>query len=192
MLSRTGMRTETMTTLPRTTARIRLWLAGAAATDRSDLAQAHAGDDEAMSWGSGAAMRRTPDSGARSTPAKPSRAEDQRIRALCRPADAAPRRVARDQAGAARWKVLFFREQRIDAEQHLAFRGVRRPRSTTPPEGGSPEIVRFERNDPQARKVGTENGWHSDADGASRPLARSAREVPERGGDTVWADMGRA
>ena len=97
------------------------------------------------------------------------------------------------------WKVLFFREQHIDAEQHLAFARAFGDLEHHPflKAGDSPEIVRFEKgNDPASPgKVGTENGWHSDVTWRVAPALGSvlrAVEVPERGGDTVWADMGCA
>ena len=97
------------------------------------------------------------------------------------------------------WKVLFFRDQHIDAQQHLAFAQAFGELEQHPflKQGDTPEVVRFEKgNDVTSPgKVGTENGWHSDVTWRAEPALGSvlrAVEVPERGGDTLWSDMGCA
>src|SRR5215471_11838861 len=97
------------------------------------------------------------------------------------------------------WKVLFFRDQHLTAEEQLAF-ALRFGELEHHPflrQGDAPEIVRFEksddRRDPYA--VGNENGWHSDVTWREEPAMGAvlrAVEVPECGGDTSWADMGCA
>ncbi|HYL53436.1 MAG TPA: TauD/TfdA family dioxygenase [Acidimicrobiia bacterium] len=97
------------------------------------------------------------------------------------------------------WKVLFFRDQHLTSAQQVAF--ARRfgdlehhPFLRT---GDSAEVVRFEKGEDLDKpgSVGTENGWHSDVTWRTEPAMGSilrAVEVPERGGDTLWADMGCA
>lgn len=97
------------------------------------------------------------------------------------------------------WKVLFFRDQHLTSAQQVAF--ARRfgdleqhPFLRT---GDSAEVVRFEKGKDldEPGSVGTENGWHSDVTWRTEPAMGSilrAVEVPERGGDTLWADMGCA
>jgi len=98
----------------------------------------------------------------------------------------------------AEWKVLFFREQRLTAAEQGAFVAVfgeltddqlkSAPSSPDPADS----VVTFTRDD---KTVGLENGWHSD--GTFRPMPTlctmlCAVEVPEVGGDTVFADMAAA
>jgi len=96
------------------------------------------------------------------------------------------------------WKVLFFRNQHLTAEQHLAFAREFGELEEHPflSQGDAPEIVRFEKGDRKSGgAVGAENGWHSDVTWRVEPALGSvlrAVEVPERGGDTLWADMGCA
>jgi len=97
------------------------------------------------------------------------------------------------------WKVLFFRDQHLTSAQQVAF--ARRfgdlehhPFLRT---GDAAEVVRFEKGEDLDKpgSVGTENGWHSDVTWRAEPAMGSilrAVEVPERGGDTLWADMGCA
>ena len=97
------------------------------------------------------------------------------------------------------WKVLFFRDQALSAEQQMAFALKFGDLEQHPflRQGETPEVVRFEkgenRSDPYG--VGSENGWHSDTSWREEPAFGSvlrAVEVPEQGGDTLWADMGCA
>jgi taurine dioxygenase len=97
------------------------------------------------------------------------------------------------------WKVLFFRDQHLTPEQHLGFALAFGELEHHPflKEGDAPEIVRFEKGDDLSKpgRVGTENGWHSDVTWRVEPALGSilrAVEVPERGGDTLWSDMGCA
>lgn len=95
------------------------------------------------------------------------------------------------------WKVLFFRDQHLTAEQqarfasrfglltddHLEMKTYAEP---------ADNVVVFTRD---ASTVGLENGWHSD--GTFRPVPTAgttllAIEVPPVGGDTVFADMAGA
>ncbi|MEW6271572.1 MAG: TauD/TfdA family dioxygenase [Thermodesulfobacteriota bacterium] len=89
------------------------------------------------------------------------------------------------------WRVLFFRDQRIDARQHAAFARRWGELEVHPflPQGELPEIVRFEKD---ARTGGYENIWHSDVSWRVVPSMGSVLrciETPACGGDTLWADM---
>jgi taurine dioxygenase len=95
------------------------------------------------------------------------------------------------------WKLLLFRDQHLDAEQHARFAAhwgeltddqlvsppVRRPLDA---------LVVFTRD---AQTVGLENEWHSDGTFRRQPAAGTilrAIEVPRTGGDTLFADMAAA
>lgn len=100
------------------------------------------------------------------------------------------------------WKVIFFRDQTMDRHQHASF--ARRFGdlevhpffkyvSNTPeqPED-DPEVVRFAKG-PKAS--GYENVWHTDVTWRTNPSMGAvlrAIEVPQVGGDTLWADMAAA
>ena len=90
------------------------------------------------------------------------------------------------------WKVLFFRDQDITTEQHLAFAGA----------FGALEVHPFAPHKPDYPQVlaiahgpgnrGKENTWHSDVTWRMEPSLGSvlrAQEVPPVGGDTLFADM---
>jgi taurine dioxygenase len=95
------------------------------------------------------------------------------------------------------WKVIFFREQDLTLEQHAAFAarwGMLTDDTLTATTAARPEdnVVVFVRD---ATTPGLENEWHSD--GTFRPVPTMgtvlrAIEVPEVGGDTLFADMGAA
>ena len=92
------------------------------------------------------------------------------------------------------WKVLFFRDQPLTPAQHCAFAGLWGELEIHPflSHGDVPQVVRFSKG---ADSVGTENIWHTDVTWRERPALGSvlrAVEVPERGGDTMWADMAAA
>jgi taurine dioxygenase len=95
------------------------------------------------------------------------------------------------------WKVLFFRGQHLTVEEHAAFaaRGGQLTDDTlvaTSAVDPVDNVVVFTRD---ATTVGLENEWHSD--GTFRPMPTMgtilrAIEVPELGGDTLFADMAAA
>ena len=92
------------------------------------------------------------------------------------------------------WKVLFFREQRLDAASHTAFARHWGVPEVHPflPKAALPEVVRLAHDEAQP---GVENVWHSDVSFAPAPPLGSvlrAVELPEVGGDTLWADMAAA
>ena len=90
------------------------------------------------------------------------------------------------------WKVLFFRNQNITTEQHLAFArnfGALEVHPFAPHKPGYPEVLAIT-HDPDNK--GKENTWHSDVTWRIEPSLGSvlrAIEVPEIGGDTLFADM---
>jgi taurine dioxygenase len=98
------------------------------------------------------------------------------------------------------WKVLFFRGQHLDGAQHEAlgrrWGALEWHPFATPPRPGEDEdrsrVVRLAKDD---RTPGRENVWHSDVTWRECPSLGSilrAVEVPDVGGDTLWADMGAA
>ena len=90
------------------------------------------------------------------------------------------------------YKVLFFRDQPITTGQHVAFArrfGDLEVHPFLKANESCPEIVRFEKT---AETGGFENGWHSDVSWREVPSMGAvlhAFEVPNAGGDTLFADM---
>ncbi len=90
------------------------------------------------------------------------------------------------------YKVIFFRRQPLTAAQHVAFArrfGELEIHPFIPSNTGQPELVRFEKS---ADVGGFENGWHHDVTWRECPSMGAilhALEVPENGGDTLFADM---
>lgn len=98
------------------------------------------------------------------------------------------------------WKVLFFRGQHLTAAQQSAFARhwgdlETHPFATTDSflrPDDAPEVVRLEKGE---KAGGYENVWHSDVTWRLNPSLGSvlqAIEVPDVGGDTLWADMAAA
>jgi taurine dioxygenase len=89
-------------------------------------------------------------------------------------------------------KVIFFRDQDITAVQHIEFArrfGPLEIHPATPADQEHREILRISHG-PDSR--GRENNWHSDVTWRETPSLGSllrAIEVPEVGGDTLFADM---
>lgn len=90
------------------------------------------------------------------------------------------------------WKVLFFRDQDITTEQHLAFArafGALEIHPFAPSKAGYPEVLAITHN---RESRGRENAWHSDVTWRLQPSLGSvlrAVEVPLVGGDTLFSDM---
>ena len=90
------------------------------------------------------------------------------------------------------WKVLFFRDQDITTEQHLAFArcfGELEVHPFAPQKPGYPEVLAITHD---ANSRGKENTWHSDVTWRLEPSLGSilrALEIPPVGGDTLFADM---
>ena len=92
-------------------------------------------------------------------------------------------------------KVVFFRDQFITPEQHIAFArrfGPLEIHPATPKDQPNPEVLHIAHG-PDSR--GRENFWHSDVTWRAEPSLGSilrAIEVPDSGGDTLFADMAAA
>lgn len=90
------------------------------------------------------------------------------------------------------YKVIFFRDQDITTEQHLAFArrfGELEVHPFAPHKEGYPEVLAIT-HDKDSK--GRENKWHSDVTWREAPSLGSvlrAIEVPEVGGDTLFSDM---
>ena len=94
-----------------------------------------------------------------------------------------------------KYKVLFFRDQAISQEQHIAFArsfGELEIHPATPTGQLNREVLHIAHG-PDSR--GSENFWHSDVTWRERPSLGSilyARKVPPVGGDTLFANMALA
>ena len=92
--------------------------------------------------------------------------------------------------------VIFFRDQDISPEQHLAFARRFAPIDVNrffKPVADYPEIAEVRKEPEQTSNIG--GGWHTDHSYDVVPAMGSvllAREVPPRGGDTLFASMSKA
>ena len=93
------------------------------------------------------------------------------------------------------WKVLFFRDQSLDAPGQRALARHWGELETNPllEQGDDPAVVRFTKGGDGPATY--ENIWHADTTFRPNPamgaLLRMV-ETPPFGGDTMWADMGAA
>lgn len=100
--------------------------------------------------------------------------------------------VAEIAAALAAYKVIFFREQPLTAEQHVAFArrfGELEVHPFIPPNSAFPELARFEKT---AEVAGYENSWHHDVTWREIPSKAAILHgihVPDVGGDTLFSDM---
>jgi len=89
-------------------------------------------------------------------------------------------------------KVIFFREQDLSHEQHIAFSkrfGELEVHPFTDNNAEHPELIRLENDRQRPPAI---NVWHSDVTWRKSPSLGSilrARVVPEVGGDTLFANM---
>lgn len=101
-------------------------------------------------------------------------------------------RIPEIRAALLEFGVIFFRDQHLTAEQHIAFArhfGELEVHPATPKDQPNPEILRISHG-PESK--GQENAWHSDVTWREKPSLGSilrAVEVPEVGGDTLFANM---
>ena len=91
------------------------------------------------------------------------------------------------------WKVLFFRDQHITTEQHIAFGRLFGELEIHPflPNNGHAEIVVL---DSQGSAPYRASAWHTDVTFRARPPMGSILRgavIPTTGGDTCWFDMER-
>ena len=107
-------------------------------------------------------------------------------------ADTVAERIPDIRAAFLKYGVIFFRDQELTQEQHIAFArhfGDLEVHPATPKDQPNPEVLRIAYG-PDRR--GQENNWHSDVTWREEPSLGSillAREVPEVGGDTLFANM---
>ena len=100
--------------------------------------------------------------------------------------------IAEVRAALLTYKVVFFRDQTLTPEQHIAFAsefGELEVHPATPKDQPNPEVLHIAHG-PDSR--GQENFWHSDVTWRERPSLGSilrAIELPEVGGDTLFANM---
>jgi len=93
------------------------------------------------------------------------------------------------------YKVIFFRDQDISRDQHIAFArrfGKLEVHPMTPADQPHPEVLVLNSGPGHRTKA---DHWHSDVTWRAEPSMGSilrARHVPQIGGDTVWADMAAA
>lgn len=106
--------------------------------------------------------------------------------------------VAEIRAALLRWKVVFFREQHITRDQHVAF--GRRFGSVTPAHptlaaafAEHPEVLLLDNGGRSTGKRDrTDAGWHTDVSFVPNPPMASILHgvvVPEYGGDTHWSNL---
>jgi len=92
------------------------------------------------------------------------------------------------------WKVIFFRDQDITQEQHIAFGrrfGDLEIHPATKPGQENPEVLHLR----SIAGVSEAASWHSDVTWREAPSLGSilrARIMPEVGGDTMWMDQAAA
>ena len=100
--------------------------------------------------------------------------------------------IAEIRAALLEYKVIFFRDQQLNTEQHVAFAAAFGELEEHPflkASDDDPRLVRFEKSEAAG---GYENIWHSDVSWREIPSLGSilrAYEVPSVGGDTLWTDM---
>jgi alpha-ketoglutarate-dependent sulfate ester dioxygenase len=103
-----------------------------------------------------------------------------------------------------KWKVVFFRDQPLTHEQHIAFASAfGQPTVGHPVFGfveGYPQVYSIARDRFKTRQDGNPvirpwTGWHTDVTAAVNPPAASILRgvnIPPYGGDTVWTNLAEA
>lgn len=93
------------------------------------------------------------------------------------------------------YQVVFFRDQNLTPEQHMAFSAKFGPLQVIPFVKGMdqyPEIIPVVKEATEERTYNFGGKWHSDLSFQERPPLGSALyalEVPAYGGDTMWVNM---
>ncbi|QYO62939.1 TauD/TfdA dioxygenase family protein [Leptolyngbya sp. 7M] len=89
------------------------------------------------------------------------------------------------------YKVIFFRQQNLSADEQIAFARyfgeLTTAHPTLPPLGEHPEVLDLD----YGRTATRSNEWHTDVTFVDRPPLGSilrAIEIPPVGGDTIWAN----
>lgn len=94
------------------------------------------------------------------------------------------------------FKVIFFRDQALNEERHLAFArrfGMPQGPGAIPPLDGYP-MIRKQQYD-QYSQIGSDVNWHADDTFRTYPSKFSilrGLDMPVAGGDTIWVDMEKA
>jgi alpha-ketoglutarate-dependent taurine dioxygenase len=121
---------------------------------------------------------------------------------LRKPLDSAV--VSEIKAALLQWKVVFFDDQPLSHEQHVAFaKAFGEPTVGHPVFGfveGHPQIYSVARNRFKTRHVGVPlirpwTGWHTDVTATINPPAASILRgviIPPYGGDTLWTNLAEA
>ena len=103
--------------------------------------------------------------------------------------------IANIRAALLEYKVVFFRDQTLTQAEHISFArefGDLEIHPATPESQSNPEVLHIAHG-PESK--GKENFWHSDVTWREKPSLGSilkAVEVPEVGGDTLFANMAMA
>lgn len=90
------------------------------------------------------------------------------------------------------WKVIFFHDQDLTRDRHLAFArrfGALEVHPFGPQDPVNPEVLAIAHDE---TNYGFENVWHSDVTWRLQPSLGSVllmKEAPPLGGDTLFADM---
>lgn len=100
--------------------------------------------------------------------------------------------IAAVRAALIRHKVVFFRDQKLDAKAQVAFAKrfgeVTTAHPTVPALAGHPEVLDLD----YGRTSGRANRWHTDVTFVDQPPLGSilrAITIPAAGGDTLWANQ---
>lgn len=108
-----------------------------------------------------------------------------------------PEQIADIRGALLRWKVVFFRDQHLDHEQHLRFARyfgnptLAHPYDAHPPEG-YPQIRTISSRTKTGRRG---ERWHTDLTGVLNPPTAAilrAGQLPPYGGDTVFTNLAAA
>jgi taurine dioxygenase len=106
-----------------------------------------------------------------------------------------PEQLAELRRALVEWKVIFFRDQDVEIDEHVAFAGLFGELEIHPfarSLEGHPEVLVIHHTE---KSKGGQNGWHSDVTWRQEPSLGSilrAKIVPAVSGDTLFCDMNAA